>query len=385
MTGVPIPAASPPTLSDAGVRSGLDDAVGTIVDAQLARLTVRIDREGYYPAEVLRSLGEAGVFRQHLASQQPSGRVDLAAAIGAMAVTARECLSTAFLIWCQDACGWYIESSDNAHLKETLLPKIAAGKVFGGTGLSNPMKYYGGIEALQLTAQPVGDGYIVNGTLPWVSNLGPDHYFAALCRIAGAQAREAMMMVPCSTPGLTLKQLAHFTAMEGTATYACQFKDAFIPRSHLLADPSPTYVARIKPGFILLQGGMALGLIEGCIALMREVESQLAHVNCHLDDRPEELADELDVLKEQVIALAATPYDSSPDYLREVLQARLAAAELALRAASSAMMHAGARGYLVNAPAQRKLREAYFVAIVTPAIKHLRKELDELEGCAHAR
>ncbi len=382
MTSMPV--APVPTAGEANACPDLEEAVQSIVDTKLAPLTVSVDREGYYPAEVLRALGEAGVFRQHLASQQPSGSGNLAAAISAMAITARECMSTAFLVWCQDACAWYIDSSDNVYLKQTLLPELASGEVLGGTGLSNPMKYYGGIEALQLTARPVHDGYIVNGALPWVSNLGPDHYFAALCRIEGEQAREAMMMIPCCTPGLTLRQLAHFTAMEGTATYACQFRDVFIPRSHLLADPSPDYIARIKPGFILLQGGMAVGLIEGCISQMRQVEPQLAHVNCHLDDRPDDLSEELDGLKTQVLSLAVTPYESSRDYLREVLEARLAAAELALRAASSAMMHAGARGYLVNAPAQRKLREAYFIAIVTPAIKHLRKELDALDGGARA-
>jgi hypothetical protein len=46
------------------------------------------------------------------------------------------------------------------------------------------------------------------------------------------------------------------------------------------------------------------------------------------------------------------------------------------------MLHAGARGYLSAAPAQRKLRESYFVAIVTPAIKHLRKELDSMANAA---
>jgi len=48
------------------------------------------------------------------------------------------------------------------------------------------------------------------------------------------------------------------------------------------------------------------------------------------------------------------------------------------------MMHMGAKGYLSNNAAQRRLREAYFIAIVTPAIKHLRKELHEFDtaGCA---
>jgi alkylation response protein AidB-like acyl-CoA dehydrogenase len=63
-----------------------------------------------------------------------------------------------------------------------------------------------------------------------------------------------------------------------------------------------------------------------------------------------------------------------------VLKLRAAASELALRAANSAVLHAGARGYLMRHPAQRQLREAVFVAIVTPALKHLRKEIRDLES-----
>jgi hypothetical protein len=50
------------------------------------------------------------------------------------------------------------------------------------------------------------------------------------------------------------------------------------------------------------------------------------------------------------------------------------------------MLHLGAKGYLSNNAAQRRLREAYFIAIVTPAIKHLRKELHEFDSpCAPAQ
>jgi hypothetical protein len=41
-------------------------------------------------------------------------------------------------------------------------------------------------------------------------------------------------------------------------------------------------------------------------------------------------------------------------------------------------MHQGARGYLKSAAPQRRIREAQFVAIVTPAIKHLRWEMARL-------
>jgi len=42
------------------------------------------------------------------------------------------------------------------------------------------------------------------------------------------------------------------------------------------------------------------------------------------------------------------------------------------------MLHCGARGYVANATAQRRLREAYFVAIVTPATKQLKKMLADM-------
>ena len=68
-------------------------------------------------------------------------------------------------------------------------------------------------------------------------------------------------------------------------------------------------------------------------------------------------------------------FESSRDYQRGVLETRLSASEWSLRAAQAALLHAGAKGYLAGAAAQRKLREAFFVAIVTPATKHLRSEL----------
>ena len=57
---------------------------------------------------------------------------------------------------------------------------------------------------------------------------------------------------------------------------------------------------------------------------------------------------------------------------------RLRAGEASVAAAHAAMLHCGARGYLMSHRAQRRLRESYFVAIVTPATKQLRKMLAEM-------
>lgn len=346
--------------------------VARIRSELLAPLTVRIDREGHYPRQVLQALGEAGAYRQHLPSQGGSG---LMAAIEAMASISSECMSTGFMMWCQDALGWYLENSDNRSLRTKLQPSVACGRVLGGTALSNPMKHFSGIEPLQLQGTETPEGFVVSGTLPWVSNLGPDHRFGIVFHAGG---REVMAVARCDAEGLSLKQLAHFTGMEGTGTYSCRFVQVLIPHDQVLADPVQPLLKRIKAGFILLQTGMALGLVQGCIEQMRAAEAVLGHVNRYLDDRPDELDEEAQDLAATIRQLAATPHDDTPEYFEDVLTARLAGSELSLRAANSALLHTGARGYLSDAPAQRKVREAYFVAIVTPAIKHLRKELDML-------
>jgi phosphoribosylaminoimidazole-succinocarboxamide synthase len=83
---------------------------------------------------------------------------------------------------------------------------------------------------------------------------------------------------------------------------------------------------------------------------------------------------------DDIMALAATPTETTPDFMRQVLTVRLRTSEMALDAAQSALLHAGSRGYLQGSPVNRRLRESYFVAIITPSIRHLRKELARLSG-----
>ena len=133
---------------------------------------------------------------------------------------------------------------------------------------------------------------------------------------------------------------------------------------------------KIRAGFILLQAGMALGLIKDCIDIMDEVDGAA---------RP----------RQPLSAAAADPVPRTPFRVREggdgswraipimpttaigAASSRCACGigDAGVAAAHAAMLHCGARGYLKSHRAQRRLREAYFVAIVTPATKQLRKML----------
>jgi len=348
--------------------------------AELIPQVVDIDVKGVYPEAFLRGLGADGLFAAHVPAAMGGAGLGLDALIRGMEEVSKVCGSTGFMAWCQSALAWYLVNTDNAGLRERLLPGVMRGEILGGTGLSNLMKSVADIETLRLKATRVEGGYVVNGVLPWVSNLGPDHWFGVGIAVEGLGTMLAA--VHGGQEGLNMVQNAHFVALEGTRTFACQFRKVFVPDAEVLAHPSEfeAFVKRIKPGFVTMQCGIALGIIDDCVAIMRESDETHAHVNRYLDDQADGLAAELSTARAAIYDLAARISAQAPVTPKEVLGLRAAGSELSLKASNAAMLHSGAKGYLIRNPAQRRVREAIFVAIVTPALKHLRKELAALEA-----
>ena len=353
------------------------EAIAAEIKRSLAPLASAID-EGVYPEAFLRQLGALNGYNSAIAADHGGLGLGLQQQLEVTARVGKECGSTAFLVWCQSTCAWYLEHAPNDAVRGRYLAPVAKGELLAGTGMSNPVKHLAGIERINLTAQRDGDDYVVNGALPWVSNVGEGH----LAVVAASVENEGYVMFAVfgGAPGLELHPCPEFSGMEGTRTLNLRFKDLRVRADDVLAHPHqfPGFIQRIKPGFVLGQIGMGVGVIEGSLKTIRESNASHAHVNVYLDDQGSELAEELAQLQQVVGELAPQAQDGSAPIL-EVLRARARASELTLKAANSAVLHAGARGYLMRHPAQRRLREAVFVAIVTPALKHLRKEIDELE------
>ena len=350
-------------------------ATSEIARGPLAAAAGKIDH-GHYPHDIIAALGEAGAMGVHL--DRYGSRYGLA--IAAMEEAGRVCGATSFMMWCHDVCGLYLEQSGNPALSGALLDDHAHGRSFGGTALSNPMKAFAGIEPMLFRARKVAGGYEVSGSLPWVSHIRAGHYCGAIAQVLSADdsvSHEIMFLLRCDDR-IELRQCPQFSGMEGTSTWGIRLDRYFVDDSALIADPARAFIGRIRAAFILLQTGMGLGVVQGSLAAMQEVEEVLGHVNQFLHDRPDEIAGERDDLRQRIMRLAQTPYDGSNDYLIEVLDARAEVGELSLRASQSALLHQGARGYLTSATPQRLIREAHFVAIVTPAIKHLRWEMARL-------
>src|SRR6478672_3336425 len=175
------------------------DEVARIARQELAPLAAAIDAGSVYPAEVLRRLGAVGAWASHIPQEGPA---DLRCAIQSMAVIGEVCGATAFMAWCQNTLVWYAANSTNLKLASRFGDSFSSGRVLGGTGLSNPMKSFFGIERLKLKGRRVEGGYIVRGALPWVSNLGPDHYFGTIFERED-EPGTVMFLADCADPAIT--------------------------------------------------------------------------------------------------------------------------------------------------------------------------------------
>ena len=352
--------------------------IAQLIETELAPQVQAIDREGRYPAQFMHKLGALGGFGAALPAESGGKGLGLAAQIEVTAKVAEHCGSTAFLVWCQSSCAWYFQNSENQAARERYLRDVTQGRLLAGTGMSNAVKHLAGIEKIHLRGRREGDGYVVNGSLPWVSNVGEGHLAVAAAEIKGEGY--IMFATPSNTPGFDSRPCLEFAGLEGTQTLNLRYQNVKVPPENVLAHPEQfkAYVSRIKPGFVLGQVGMGTGIVRACIAMATASNASVGHVNMFLDDQDHELQAELQKIEASVAALAPLAQAGATDML-PILKTRAAISELTLKAANSAVLHTGAKGYLMIHPAQRRLREAVFVAIVTPALKHLRKEIHALE------
>ena len=346
--------------------------IASVIAGELRPLVGRIDADGLYPADVLRSLGAAGAYAHH--ARQDNGLGGIAGAVAAMTEVGATCLSTAFCMWCQDALAWYLSEADNPAPRQRYRDAVASGRQLGGTGLSNPMKAFSGLEPLALKGTRVAGGYRVNGRLPFISNLDDDHLFGGIFALEDAPERRVMAVFRAGHAGVTLAHNAHFIALEGTGTFTVMMRDAFVADDDVIAEDAGSFVPRIRQGFVLLQAGMGLGVARGAARQMR-ADAPTRALAAHLPLRPDAIEERADALAARIAAHLPTAGASDRASFLAVLRTRLDISWLALEAAQAAVLQFGARGYLAGSETARRMREAQFVAIVTPSVKHISAEL----------
>lgn len=338
----------------------------TIINEQLKPFVKKVDEEAFYARDYLIALGEAGYFN----SSNKSNEETLFDELFLVKETAKVCMTTAFCLWCHLASLTYIRQTDNVKLRETVLPALESGEVLGATGLSNPMKFYAGLEKLHLQAERVEGGYVVNGVLPAVSNLGENHWFGAIASISDNE--EVMVFVNTSNESIALKEQANFLGVNGSATFSCRFNNIFVPDDEVVSQNARTFVDQIRPTFIMYQIPLGLGVMESAVEGIQKVNARQNGSNCYQQTQSEHIQQDIQTIEQTLKQLVT----SQPFVTKDFCALRLKTAYDTLAAVQANMLHNGSVGYVNGSVPSRKLREAYFFANLTPTVRQLEKVLN---------
>ena len=334
----------------------------TIIDQELKPVVKKVDENAFYAEQYLYALGKNGFF----SSTNKSKTQYLIDELTVVYETAKVCMTTAFCVWCHLAAQTYLRNSTNEFLTSSILPKLENGELLGATGLSNPMKYYAGLEKLHLQAERVEGGYIVNGVLPAVSNLGGNHWFGI---IAAVEDSEVMLLVSTKTAGLELKEKIQFVGVNGSATYSCRFTDVFIPANQVIAEDAREFCNIIRPTFILYQIPLGLGVSDSAAEGIKKVKAKQNGCNEFIATQASDVRSDAQSLLQQLV----TTIENDAVSLEKMVDIRLNSVYRTLNAVQANMLHNGAAGYVDGSVPYRKLREAYFFANLTPTVRQLEK------------
>jgi len=292
-----------------------------LADELLFPAALEVDRADRVPASHFEALAREGLY-------------DFDGDLTVVEALASGCLATTF-VWLQhhgalaSARGWPL-----------LDEAMARGDIRGGIARAGARP-----GTRSLTATSTVDGYIIDGTVPWVTGWGMIDIIEVAALDEGGEDVVFLFVDATESPSIKA-ELNQLVAVNASRTVTLTFTGHHAPADRLVRrQPFQEWQAAEAPGS-KLNGGLALGVAARCIRL--------------LGDHPD-LKSELDTCRE---ALRSADSTTIPD-------ARAAAAELAMRAATTLTVQTGSRSVLLDDHAQRLVREAAFLLVfgTRPKIK----------------
>lgn len=322
--------------------------------------------------DALRSIVAAGGVRHGLSqSEQP-----IAEQARAITAISERCLASAFVTWSHRMTIEYVDRWGSDWLRATYLDQLQSGERIGSTALATALADKSGKELLPITFERDGDDYIINGVIPWASNLYPDTLTVFAARNETTEER-AVFSATLDQPGISVKPAAELLALNATVSGTVRFEGLRLQQRNLLTLDIDRFLGQMRPRFLVLQSAFCLGLIRASLAAIQSAPSAtpFAEDIAQYIAEAEDLESNLAELAETLTEYPAPGNGHAPlPYLR----VRLSAAQLAQAVTRVELASIGGRGYFKASDTSRRIRESLFLSVQAPTEGSLRWEISQL-------
>ena len=350
----------------------VQEAARSFAVNEVAPLAEKIDKEHYFPKELIPKLAELGFMGVCVPEEYGGAGLPQTAYCLVVEELAAACASTSIIVSAHNSlCISPILEFGTAAQKETYLPDLSTGKKLGCFALSEPGT---GSDAasLQCSVKKEGEDYIINGTKNWITN-GPEAdtciLFANGDKSKGHKGVSAFVH-PLDLPGLEKGKPEDKLGICGSPTCSLSYDSVKLSKEHLLFEEG----AGFKVAMNTLNGGR-LGVAAQAIGIARAaLKDSLQYSKerktfgkpiCEHQSIQNYLADmitQVDAARYLTLG-AAELKDKGQNYIRQASMAKLYASEAAMFAGVKGVQIFGGYGFVKDFPAERHLRDAKITEI----------------------
>ena len=289
---------------------------------------------------------------------------------------ASKCVSSAFVTWSHRMTIEYIDRWATDEIKSAYLQELREGKRVGSTALATALADKSGKELLPITFEEVDGEFLINGVIPWASNLYEDTLIVFAARNEVTEERVVFTSV-LSTSGTSVKPAGELLGLNATASGTVKFEGLRIPAANVLTRDVNLFLGQMRPRFLVLQTAFCLGLTKASLDAIASAPSAgpFADDIAKFQAEYSRLTGELSRLSTALEVYPAPGNGHSPlDYLK----LRLNAAELAQATTRVELATIGGRGYYSASDTSRRIRESLFLSVQAPTEGSLRWEISQL-------
>jgi short/branched chain acyl-CoA dehydrogenase len=250
----------------------LRSSVADFAQQVVAPRAAEADRTGEFPYDVIRQMGEMGLFGLPFPEEYGGMGGDFLALCLAIEELARVDSSVAITLEAAVGLGSmpiYVFGTDEQ--KKEWLPALCRGEALAAFGLTEPG---GGSDAgnPRTRATLDGDEWVINGTKAFITNSGTDitTLVTVLCRTgerADGRPELTSILVPLPAPGFSASKHYDKVGWHASDTRELSFDNCRVPAGNVLGERGRGYaqfLSTLDEGRIAISA-LAVGLAQGCV------------------------------------------------------------------------------------------------------------------------
>ena len=327
--------------------------------------------EGYVPRNILRDMGELGLFGIRYPEEYGGSALDTLSTVvladelgrstyGGFAVT---------VLVHTDMASPHIYHAGTKAQKEKYLPDIIAGKKIAAVAMTEA-DAGSDLASMRTTAKKDGDHYVLNGSKMYITNgvHGDIYCVAAKTSPAGAPGRNhqvSMFIVEKGTPGFRVARPLKKHGWLSSDTAELVFEDCRIPAENLLGEENKGFYALMKnlQNERIVLGAQSMGEASRALEITLDWVTQRKAFGATLWDK-QTIRHRLAMLSARVDAVKALIINTAwrdaqgQTVTKEVSMIKALAGELVNEVMYDCLQFHGGAGYIRESAIERMARDA---------------------------